>query len=220
MHNLLLTVKSDILKFFNDNSEILFNERDLQMHLTIWLKKSTNNYDDVDIEYYIPSKELVGHIWDSELRLDIVVRKDNEYLPIEIKYKTKKVECEIERFGEKLNHKITVIKDQSAQDIGKYGFWKDIKRLELICERFKNVKNAISIFLTNDQSYTKESSSTSSCYQFNMNEGLHSTTKHWLNEKTTCARKFEGFNLKKEYYIKWYNKTAKDIKFYYCIVEI
>lgn len=108
--------------------------------------KEINNYDDVDIEYYIPSKELVGYIWDSELRLDIVVRKDNEYLPIEIKYKTKKVEREIERFGEKLNHKITVIKDQSAQDIGKYGFWKDIKRLELICERFKNVKNAISIF--------------------------------------------------------------------------
>lgn len=220
MQHLLSTVKNDILEFFNENSEILFNERDLQMHLTIWLKKSINNYDDVDIEYYIPKNELNGYIWDSELRLDIVVKKNNEYLPIEIKYKTQKVECEIERFGEKLKSKVTVIKDQSAQNIGKYSFWKDIKRLEPICARFKNVKNAISIFLTNDPSYTKESSSTFNCFHFNMNEGLHSTTKYWLNAKTTCARKYQGFDLNKEYYIKWHSKTVKNIKFYYCIIEI
>ncbi len=220
MRNLLSVVKEDILNFFNQNSEIFFNERDLQMHLSLWLKQSKSNYDDIDIEYYVPQNELDEYKWDNELRIDIVVKKEEEFLPIEIKYKTKKVELKINRFGEKLNQNVTVIKNQSAQDLGKYGFWKDIKRLELICKRFKNVKNGVAVFLTNDQSYTKESSPSSNCYNFNMNEGLHSTNKQWLNKETQCAKENIGFELDKEYHIYWNCYKIKNIKFYYCITEI
>ena len=97
MQVLLSLVKDDILKFFNQNNELFFNERDLQMHLALWLKESKNNYDDVDIEYYVPQNELKEYIWDNELRIDIVVKKEEEFLPIEIKYKTKKVELKINR---------------------------------------------------------------------------------------------------------------------------
>lgn len=67
MQVLLSLVKDDILKFFNQNNELFFNERDLQMHLALWLKESKNNYDDVDIEYYVPQNELKEYIWDNEL---------------------------------------------------------------------------------------------------------------------------------------------------------
>lgn len=220
MESLLSVVKKDIHSFLKQNNEILFNERDFQMHLALWLKESTSNYDDVDVEYYVPHNELNDYVWESELRLDIVVKKDCEYLPVEIKYKTKKVESKIERFGEMLQQNVTVIKNQSAQDIGRYSFWKDIKRLEQVCERFNNVKNAIAVFLTNDDSYTKESSLTSNCFHFNMNEGFHSTKKQWLNLETTCAKQYKGFELTKEYCINWHIKEIKEIKFHYCIVEI
>lgn len=220
MENLLSIVKKDIHSFLRQNNEILFNERDFQMHLALWLKESASNYDDVDVEYYVPHNELSDYVWESELRLDVVVKKDCEYLPIEIKYKTKKVECKIERFGEMLQQNVTVIKNQSAQDIGRYSFWKDIKRLEQVCERFNNIKNAIAVFLTNDDSYTKESSLTSNCFHFNMNEGFHSTKKQWLNSETTCAKQYKCFELNKEYCINWHIKEIKEIKFHYCIVEI
>lgn len=61
------------------------------MHLAVYLR-GLNKYDDVDVEYYIPHSELDNYIWKNELRLDIVVRNGNEFVPIELKYKTKAVE--------------------------------------------------------------------------------------------------------------------------------
>ena len=103
MTNLIEIVQQDVFAFLGSNEELLFNERDFQMHLATWLRNSANAYDDVDVEYYVPRSELQNYIWDSELRLDIVVKKDGEYCPIELKYKTKKVERQISRFDEMLD---------------------------------------------------------------------------------------------------------------------
>ena len=91
MNTLVEIVRTDVFAFLENNNELLFNERDFQMHLTTWLRNSANHYDDVDVEYYVPWQELKNYVWKSELRLDIVVKKDGEYCPIELKYKTKKV---------------------------------------------------------------------------------------------------------------------------------
>ena len=78
MTTLVDIIRLDVLAFLESNEELLFNERDFQMHLATWLRSSTNNYDDVDVEYYVPWTELNDYVWESELRLDIVVKKDNE----------------------------------------------------------------------------------------------------------------------------------------------
>ena len=85
MSKLIDIVQQDIFAFLESNEELLFNERDFQMHLATWLRKSANDYDDVDVEYYVPKIELPNYVWDSELRLDIVVKKDGEYCPVELK---------------------------------------------------------------------------------------------------------------------------------------
>ena len=90
MSKLIDIVQQDVFAFLESNEELLFNERDFQMHLATWLRNSANLYDDVDVEYYVPKSELENYIWESELRLDIVVNKDGEYCPVELKYKTKK----------------------------------------------------------------------------------------------------------------------------------
>ena len=188
MSKLIDIVQQDVFAFLESNEELLFNERDFQMHLATWLRKSANDYDDVDVEYYVPKIELPNYVWDSELRLDIVVKKDGEYCPVELKYKTKKVERQISRFDEMLDDKVVVMKNQGAQDLGMYDFWKDVRRIELVRNRFAKVKGGLAIFVTNDALYTKASRPESNNYLLNMNEGKHSVIKHWQNENSACAK--------------------------------
>ena len=128
------------------------------------MRNSAAAYDDVDMEYYVPKSELENYVWDSELRLDVVVKKDSEYCPVELKYKTKKVERQISRFDETLHEKVVVMKNQGAQDLGMYDFWKDVRRVELVRKRFARVKGGLAVFVTNDKSYTKDCKPTSNNY--------------------------------------------------------
>ena len=203
MSKLIDIVQQDIFAFLDSNEELLFNERDFQMHLATWLRKSANDYDDVDVEYYVPKTELPNYVWDSELRLDIVVKKDGEYCPVELKYKTKKVERQISRFDEILDDKVVVMKNQGAQDLGMYDFWKDVRRIELVRNRFAKVNGGLAIFVTNDALYTKASRPESNNYLLNMNEGMHSPIKHWQNENSACAKmkSYKSFEVEKEYSI-------------------
>ena len=160
------------------NKEVFYNERELQMNLAMWLKCI---YKDVYIEYYIPKPKMVfnnyqntplipyPYVWDSEMKLDIVVKIDDFYYPIELKYKTRELDqklfpngVHIERFNENplrdyygntLN--IGVLKNQSAQNLGRYDFWKDVRRIELATTRFNNVKGGLAIFVTNDMTYMR-----------------------------------------------------------------
>ena len=222
MTNLIEIVQKDVFAFLESYNELLFNERDFQMHLATWLRNSANHYDDVDVEYYVPKTELENYIWDSELRLDIVVKKDGEYCPVELKYKTKKVERQISRFDEMLDDKVVVMKNQGAQDLGMYDFWKDVRRVELVRNRFKNVKGGLAVFVTNDPFYTKASRPNSNNYLLNMTEGKHSVVKHWQNEDSACAKmkSYKSFEVEKEYSIKWHHRNIDNIPFHYCIVNI
>jgi hypothetical protein len=222
MSKLIDIVQQDIFAFLESNEELLFNERDFQMHLATWLRKSANVYDDVDVEYYVPKSELPNYVWDSELRLDIVVKKNGEYCPVELKYKTKKVERQISRFDEILDDKVVVMKNQGAQDLGMYDFWKDVRRIELVRNRFAKVKGGLAIFVTNDALYTKASRPESNNYLLNMNEGKHSVIKHWQNENSACAKmnSYKSFEVEKEYFINWHHRNVDNIPFHYCVVNV
>lgn len=211
-------VQQDVHQFLTKNQELMYNERDFQMHLAVFLRE-TRKYDDVDVEYYVPYKVLNNYIWESELRLDILVRKGNEYLPVELKYKTKRVTKGILRFEEKLTN-IEVLKNQGAQDLGMYDFWKDVRRIELVRKRFNAVKNGLAVFVTNDSQYLKPSRETSNNKAFNMNAGVHGKQKHWKDSNSTCARTHGNFEVEKEYNIDWSESVYEDVKFYYCIVQI
>lgn len=222
---LIQLVQNDIDAFLKNNGTLFFNERDLQVHLAIWLKNSAHAYDAVEVEYYIPYKILGNYIWENELRLDIVVRKDGEYLPVELKYKTKSVSKKLLRFDEEIRDEegkdsFQVMKNQGAQDLGMYDFWKDVRRIELVRSRFGRVKTGLAVFVTNDSAYLKEPKSTSNNYLFSMKEGVHDRQKHWRNPDSTCAKTHPGFTLEKEYEIKWDSATADGVELNYCIVPV
>ena len=221
MRTLVETARADVIAFLEGNKELLFNERDFQMHLATWLRNSANHYDDVDVEYYVPWQELKNYVWKSELRLDIVVKKDGEYCPIELKYKTKKVERQISRFDELLDEKVIVMKNQGAQDLGMYDFWKDVRRIELVRNRFERVKGGLAVFVTNDVFYTKVSKSSSNHYLLGMaGDVTRLKQKHWLNPKSTCAETHKNFDVEQAYDIVWHSREIDNEYFYYCIANI
>lgn len=226
MKSLLDLVRNDVCAFLESNDELLFNERDFQMHLATWLRTSSNNYDDVDVEYYVPHQALEDYIWQSELRLDIVVKKDGEYCPVELKYKTKKVKRPIARFDEILTDErgvmsVVVMKNQGAQDLGMYDFWKDVRRVELVRNRFERVKGGLAVFVTNDEFYTKGSKESSNNYLFNMDaRKAHPKQKHWAKPESTCAKTHPNFEVEREYAIEWHHREIDSVDFHYCIVTI
>lgn len=221
MATLIDIVRADVFAFLESNEELLFNERDFQMHLATWLRNSANRYDDVDVEYYVPRQELDNYVWDSELRLDIVVKRDGEYCPVELKYKTRKVERKISRFDEALSDNVVVMKNQGAQDLGMYDFWKDVRRVELVRNRFERVKGGLAVFVTNDGFYTKGSKESSNNYLFNMSAGkAHSKQKRWANPESTCAKTHPNFEVEREYSIEWHTREIDKVGFYYSVVVI
>ena len=210
---------TDVKQFLDTNKELLFNERDLQMHLATFLRQ-TGHYDDVDMEYYVPLSELKGYIWNNELRMDILVRKGKEFLPIELKYKTKTVRKKLLRFGESVAEEVEVMKNQSAQDLGKYDFWKDVRRIEIVRNRFSNIKNGLAVFVTNDSTYLQRGREKSNHIKLSMDEGVHGREKHWLNKNSICCKSNPDFEVEKEYSIHWDSRNIEGVQCYYTIVIV
>ncbi|MCR4659948.1 MAG: hypothetical protein K5650_06595 [Bacteroidales bacterium] len=222
---LIEQVKVDIQQFLNhENDELLFNERDFQMHLALHLIK-LRHYHDVDLEYYVPCGELKNYKWNSEMKLDILVHKDNEYLPVELKYKTRRYSKQMTRFDEHLTKPIDVLKNQGAQDLGMYDFWKDVHRIELVRNRFGAVSNGLAVFATNDPYYVREDYKvTSNHYNFRMTSDNTSRCRHWMypkeQRKANYYDTYPDFDLEGSYAIHWSNTQFEGVPIYYCIVEI
>jgi len=209
-------VKSDIVCFMKESHELFFNEMDFQIHLALHLLL-TGHYDDVDVEYYIPYQELGEYnIWKNEMYLDIVVRRGCEYIPIELKYPTKKITQDITRFNESIST-CTIVKDQGAHNIVMYNFWKDVRRIELVKKRFASVTAGFAVWLTNDSSYWRERRDDAVCREMSTAAGIHNRSRHWHNSKKQDDH--PDFDLDNEYYVEWTN-ASNLTDFKYCIIEI
>jgi hypothetical protein len=100
----------------------------------------------------------------SRVHLDLLVQSNEEEIAIELKYKT--------RVG-KLHHagEDFALRNQSAQDIGRHDFIKDIQRLERYVEA-RNCSVGFAVLLTNDRTYWTESRKTDSVdSEFRVHEG-------------------------------------------------
>ena len=94
--------------------------------------------------------------------VDLWIKGDQTYA-IELKYKTRKLDVNVK--GESFN-----LLDQSAQDIGRYDFLKDVERLENIVSTHDNVKG-YAVILTNDSVYWKSPTTETVDAEFRMHEG-------------------------------------------------
>jgi hypothetical protein len=147
---------------------------------------------------------------DKQLYLDVWAIQGNAILAVELKYKTRALSVQIgdEQFS---------LKDQRAQDIGRYDFIKDIQRLEQIVSSLKNIIG-YAILLTNDRTYwTRPKANRPVDADFRLQQGriLHSTLSWGVGASAGTKRgREEPLELNGTYVVHWKNYSQPSAKSY------
>ena len=236
---LLENLVSDIVCFFESKRkypDVFCNECDLQLQLARYICDKPNRYDKVYLEYFVPGEVLESEIKEKlfvkdnyksqNLYIDIVVEKDGEFLPIELKYKTVPLNNDISCLGETVKG-LNLLKNHGARDLGAYDFWRDVNRIECLVKHFENVKNGIALFLTNDQGYwTLPKDGTNPNYaKFSMlPTEMCGVDKSWQGN-TAMSVSRPSFKLEKGYPVKWFPEVDDKAihsteNFRYCLLKI
>jgi hypothetical protein len=219
-----------ITESINGSKKPFLREQDIQMKIINDLKNSQIEIDNIFFEYNIKTNllENLNYPWvkDKNVFIDIVIEIKSKFYPIEIKYKTIKQEFNQNIFGE--NDLLISTEKHGASNLGCYDLWKDVKRLEVIKERFVNVQNGIILFVTNDESYKRLPLNNNVGYaNFSIHEGRNivaGTVLFW-NGELAIAESRPPFILNNNYFINWkelntehWNKLDNSIKHFYFIL--
>ena len=135
-----------VLRALASKRPVFHSEADFQ-HALAWELHLENPDIEIRVEYPPPWIE-------DRIHLDLWVMEGDSAIAVELKYLTQKIDISLgrERF---------VLKDQSARDLGRYGFVKDIERLERVVAVGKQVVG-YAIILTNDPGYWENPARTES----------------------------------------------------------
>ena len=177
--------------------------------------------------------------------IDIVVIENNgDLTPIELKYKTKKVQ--IDSDGE--TYQLT---DHGAVDIGRYSFRKDMYRIEQYLNSHSHSSSGYVLILTNDKAYFDADISQKENYDkffsfhnetiikkkdngWNYNKIINSDKfekraedkRWWYKDKNklhwTCTKElFYKLDLRNDYKINWLDYSSfPNTKFKFCLIKI
>lgn len=178
----------DCKDWISDLTEVMRNEREMQVRLAMYLKK-TRHYDNVFVEYTVPLQLLAEHNfevpskseddtwttpenfpWHNQMYFDVMVEKDGRFAAVELKYATTYIKPQPLVFGEEVPNGVEIIKHQGAQNLVMYNYRKDIRRIEAL-KVFSNVIGGIALILTNDPIYWTKPYSSSGYFAFSTHEG-------------------------------------------------
>lgn len=207
-----------ITAFLTNYIGFFHSEEEIQILLAKYLL-DTGEYDDIFLEYYVNRQLIPNYPWnnDKKISIDIVVRAQNNYIPIEIKFKTKRQVFQHRVFGYSTNVELA---QQGAHNEGCYNFWKDIKRIEIFQETFNLNHSGLILFITNDLTYLNEPRADVQYGPFSIHNGrqvLQSTLLNWDATKKSIkenrSEKFPGFTIAKAYTINWQDLNIKNHKY-------
>jgi hypothetical protein len=202
---------SRALKCLGDKRAIFHSEADLQ-HALAWEIQQLWQKCDIRLEFKPP------HL-DNRIYLDIWVKYHGTIFAIELKYKTRHLHIQV---GEETFDLL----DQSAQDLGRYDFLKDIQRLEQIALNHNNMVG-YAIFLTNDSAYwtpPKNNQTVDVNFRIHQDRNLNGKLQ-WsgASEGTMHGRK-EAIFIKGIYNLKWQDYSELSAKSYgklkYLLVKV
>jgi hypothetical protein len=214
-NNLIQQVHTDVVQFLSGESVLFSNESDLQLRLSCYLKHS-GHYDCVEVEYYVPFQELqrltpslttANFPWETDLYIDIVVEKDGQFVPIELKYSTKEIKGAFSRFGVAVTANVPMLKNQGAQDIVRYNFWKDVRRIEALSQAYAaTIVGGLAVMVTNDSSYQSNPTNPNVGYaNFSIKNGrtVEQPQNHnmWWQNGVSVAKKKPNFQIDGTYTI-------------------
>ena len=188
-----------LIKDLSNKRKLFVSEADFQLELA-WLIKE--QYPDAKVRLeYCPQ-------FNPSMHIDILVIINEQWIPIELKYKTKG--CK-----KLIDNEYYDLKNHSAKDINCYAYLKDIKRIEFVKENVDTFKEGYAILLTNELSYMKTPTSKDvNYYEFSIHEG---SIKHGVldwNKNTSEGTKGRWCKnpivLSGEYKMKWNNYSKID----------
>ncbi|MCM1319373.1 MAG: hypothetical protein NC217_03215 [Muribaculaceae bacterium] len=222
--DLLQSLHEDVSRFAKDLDTPLMNERDLQVRLAMYLKSCENRYDDVMVEYAVPFNELCfeddtdsrGNFpWANDIYVDIVVRQDERYALLELKYATRNLPKGLwnnTRFGSKMKSQVCMLKNQGAVDIVSYNYCKDIRRIEALTKMYPNIVGGIAMIITNNHLFwEKPKSDTVAHSRFALYENHEVKDVHWQSISKKIIDSHRSFSLDNTYKFTWedtsYDKT-------------
>jgi len=215
MINNIIQILNDLSHFRN----IFHSEADFQHSLGYLLSKK---YDlDVRLEVPLYITPYYSEM-DEKLKVELDILMPKGKIGIELKYKTRG--ATFEQNGETFN-----IKQHGAQNLGRFDFFDDIRRLQLI-KRQGIIEKGYAIFLTNDPLYWKPIKRKNFSSNFSMENGriIKSNTKlGWTgnpSEGSVSKKRLFPNNpiiINNKHHFKWYNfSSIRGESFQYLIVEI
>lgn len=204
----------NIIQKFGKSGNLFLCERQFQFDLAQEILK---NFNDCVVHLEFPSEK---HCCNHLVFYDIVIEEKNQYFVIELKYKTRKADITYK------NNKYS-LKNQSAQDFGRFDFLKDISRIEQWNQFNPNrtFVGGVAVILTNDSSYWEKTGENCNYEAFALKDEttIVAGKKEWGSENLDYvgkARK-DGLNILNDYDIKWvdYHKDENN-EFRYLLEEI
>jgi len=211
-----IVIKLDMNQIMNklkSKRQIFHSEADFQFALAWEIQRE---YPEVEVrlEYGYKIGAKLYHI-------DILVIHENQYIPIELKYKTlkKSVIFDAEEFH---------LKNHGAQDLGKYDLLKDVLRVENVLKDHDKFVDGHIIMLTNDPIYwKKDSKENTCCADFSIADARVVTGNMAWAEHTgagTMKNREEPIVLTGSYNLKWYDFSKFDDKrngqFRYLLIDV
>lgn len=218
---------TEVIKTLQGKRQIFCSEADFQLEMA-WVIKEMYRDAKVRLEY-VPT-------FDDKMRIDIIVFINNEWIPIELKYKTKK--SKKGALEDKITQEVFNLKNQGAKDINCYLYLKDIERIESIKEQKieiikgqekNNFKEGYAVFLTNDETYLNPPQKNNCVYKdFSLEDGAIKKGKLEWAEHTGAGTKKgieDPIKLKGIYKMEWekfsnVDEERSDGTFYYLVTKI
>jgi hypothetical protein len=185
-------LKKTILKM---PKRVYTSERDFQLALAM---KFEEEYGNVVCEYTPDYLSKVEEDKKSRIHIDLMLCKD--HIPIELKYRTKKVKGK-SCFDNGTQYDFSLT-DQGAHDEGSYGFWRDICRIKEYIDHDSSCQKGYVVFLTNDKWYKEPDYSKNKTHyeKFCIEKKESDTLDGWVSGKRKILKKVPQIN---GYWINW-----------------
>lgn len=181
---------------------LFHSEADLQQAFASELHRFA---PECNIRLEVPVRTASGSI-----HLDLLASSQSGQVAIELKYKTRSIATTLD--GEDFN-----LMSHAAQDLGRYDFFKDLKRVEGFAASGPG-RAGCAIFLTNDSAYWKAPSTRDHGYaDFAMNDGRDiSGSLGWGERASDGTRRGrqEAIELAGSYRLNWLPYSSVDVKSY------
>lgn len=242
---LIETLASDVATFIEKERGFFFNECDMQVRLCYYLL-AKGKYDAVIPEYRVPLAELVergvravrdgkrwemspSFPWSNDIFVDIVVESAGVFACLELKYATVPIRDSLCIFGEPpIDRNVKIIKNQSAQDLVMYNYWKDVRRIEILRDKFGTVAGGAAVLVTNDNVYWEPPRPEAGYVAFSTHEGnrVGGGIVDWCGTVSSSTRGSHApFEMTGEYRPRWRESglsaiSVKGKKFRYIINTI